>query len=114
VLAASLVVLALVGGIIGTTRGLIEAKRQERLALTAQQQEAERAEAEAKERRRGESAEAEALTQKKQAETNAAEARKQEQEAKNQLEIATAVTEFLQNDLLSRPDSRPLFRPYHS
>jgi serine/threonine protein kinase len=106
VLAASLVVLALVGGIIGTTLGLIEAKRQERLALTAQQQEAERAEAEAKERRRAESAEAEALTQKKHAETNAAEARNQEKEAKKQLEISTAVTEFLQNDLLGQAGSK--------
>jgi hypothetical protein len=95
VLAASLVVLAL----FGTTFALIEAKRQEGLALTAQQQEGERAEAEAKERRRAVTAEAEALAQKKQAETNAA-------EAKDKLELATAVTEFLQIDLLGQAGSK--------
>jgi hypothetical protein len=105
-LAASLVFLALLGGIGGTTIGLIEAKRQERLALAAQQQEAERAEAEAKERRRAETAEAEALARKQQAETSAAEAQKQESEAKEKLALSTAVTEFLQNDLLGQAGSR--------
>jgi serine/threonine protein kinase len=109
VLAACLVGLALLAGIIGTTLGLFEAKRQEGVALNAQREEAERAEAEAKERRRAEIAEADALEQKKEADANAAEAkkqeheaRKQEQEAKNKLELATAVTEFLRNDLLSQ------------
>jgi hypothetical protein len=80
-LAASLVFLALLGGIIGTALGLIEAKRQGHLALVAQLEEGERAEAEAKERQRAETAEAEALAQKRQAETNAA-------EAKHQLELS--------------------------
>jgi serine/threonine protein kinase len=77
-LAASLVMLALMGGIIGTTFGLLEAKNQQ----------------------------AEALAQKNQAETNAAEAQKQEKEAKDQLEISTTVTEFLQNDLLGQAGSK--------
>src|SRR5205823_5312732 len=50
-LAASLVFLALLVGIIGTTLGLFESKRQERLALAAQRNEAERADAEARQRR---------------------------------------------------------------
>jgi serine/threonine protein kinase/DNA-binding SARP family transcriptional activator len=78
VLAASLVVLALLGGILGTTLGLVEAKQQERLALTAQQR----------------------------AETNAAEAKKQEKAAKDQLEISTAITEFLEEDLLGQAGSK--------
>ena len=55
VVAASLIFLALVGGVIGTTLGLFEAKRhegeakrQERLAVAAQKQEALRADSEAK------------------------------------------------------------------
>src|SRR5207248_83623 len=52
VLAATLVFLALLGGIIGTTLGLIESKRQERLALGALRTAADQAEAEARQRRR--------------------------------------------------------------
>jgi serine/threonine protein kinase/tetratricopeptide (TPR) repeat protein len=87
VIAGSLVLLALVAGIIGTSRGLIEAKRQEQFALAAEQKAAERAVTEANERRRAESAEAEA--------------RRQEREAKEEAAIAEAVNDFLQNDLLS-------------
>ncbi|HEV2971353.1 MAG TPA: serine/threonine-protein kinase [Pirellulales bacterium] len=78
VLAANLVVLALLAGIVGTTLGLVEAKQQERLALAAQQR----------------------------AETNLAKAKKQENEAKDLLEMSTAVTEFLQNDLLGQAGSK--------
>ena len=46
VIAASLVLLALLAGIAGTTVGLFEAKKQERLALDARQAEADRAEGE--------------------------------------------------------------------
>jgi tetratricopeptide (TPR) repeat protein len=59
VVAASLAVLALVGGILGTSLGLLEALRQERLALAARDAESQRAEAEARERQRAEKAEAE-------------------------------------------------------
>ncbi len=78
VLAASLVALALLGGIIGTTLGLVEAEQQERLALAAQQR----------------------------AETNAADAKNQEAAAKDQLQISTAIAEFLQNDLLGQAGSK--------
>jgi len=78
VLAASLVVVALLSGILGTTLGLIEAKRQEHLALTAQLR----------------------------AETNAAEAKMQEMEAKDKLKLSADLTEFLQNDLLGQAGSK--------
>jgi serine/threonine protein kinase/tetratricopeptide (TPR) repeat protein len=72
VIAASLVFLALVAGVIGTTLGLLEARRQERLALAAadeerqaKQREAERAEGEKK-------AKEEAEAKRKEAETNLA------------------------------------------
>ncbi len=77
VLAASLITLALLLGILGTTLGMVESKQQERLALAAQRR----------------------------AETNAAEAKKQEKQAKDQLEITAAVTEFLQSDLLGQAGS---------
>ena len=46
VVAAALVLVALLAGIAGTTAGLIEARRQERVALVAREAEADRAEAE--------------------------------------------------------------------
>jgi DNA-binding SARP family transcriptional activator len=92
VIAASLIMLALVVGMIGTTVGLIEAKRHERLAEEARLGETRRAEAEAKERRRAETAEAEA--------------KGREKEAKAQLELANALADFLQNDLLGQAGSR--------
>jgi hypothetical protein len=78
VLAAGLVVLALLVGIFGTTLGLIEAKRQEGLALT----------------------------RKNQADRNAAEAKNQEQNAKDLLELSSAVVDFLENDVLSQAGSK--------
>ena len=45
-IAASLVLLALLAGVVGTTLGLFEAKKQERLAVDARQAEADRAEGE--------------------------------------------------------------------
>ncbi len=59
VFAASLVLLALVGGIIGTSLGLLEARRQERRAVLARDAETKRAEAEIRERQRAEKAEGE-------------------------------------------------------
>jgi tetratricopeptide (TPR) repeat protein len=84
-LATALVALALIVGVIGTTWGMIRAER-------ARQAEVERAEAEASERKRAENAEADA--------------RKQTKEAKDKLELSTAVTEFLLYDLLSQAGSR--------
>ncbi len=46
VIAGSLMLLILLGGIVGTTLGLVEAKQQQQLAVAAQQAEAERAEGE--------------------------------------------------------------------
>jgi serine/threonine protein kinase/Tfp pilus assembly protein PilF len=60
VIAAGLVALALVGGIIGTTWGLLEAQRQKVLAEVARDSETKRAESEARERLRAEKAEAQA------------------------------------------------------
>jgi tetratricopeptide (TPR) repeat protein len=65
-------------GIFGTTLGLIEAKRQEGLALT----------------------------RKNQADRNAAEAKNQEQNAKDLLELSSAVVDFLENDVLSQAGSK--------
>ena len=59
VVASSLVLLALIVGIVGTTLGLLEAKRQEKLAVEAKIAETERAEAETRQRQRAELAEAE-------------------------------------------------------
>jgi WD40 repeat protein len=59
-IAVSLVLLALVGGMVGTSLGLLEARRQEGLAVAAQKAEKERAESESNERRRALQAEAEA------------------------------------------------------
>ena len=99
VLAASIFFLLLVGGIIGTTLGLIEAKRQERLALAAQHEEAERAKAEARERQRAELAESEAKTQK-------ADALGQKKQALASAADARAVLAFFQDKVLAagRPE----------
>jgi non-specific serine/threonine protein kinase/serine/threonine-protein kinase len=59
VIAVSLVLLALIGGMVGTSLGLLEARRQEGLAVAAQKAEEKRAESEANERRRALQAEAE-------------------------------------------------------
>jgi WD40 repeat protein len=59
VIAVSLVLLALVGGMVGTSLGLLEARRQEGLAVAAQKAEKARAESESNERQRALQAEAE-------------------------------------------------------
>jgi hypothetical protein len=59
VVAVNLVLLALVGGMVGTSLGLLEARRQQGLAVAAQKAEKERAESESNERRRALQAEAE-------------------------------------------------------
>ncbi len=81
VLAASLVLLALFAGMVGTTIGLIRAEEQRRLAVAAQGAEAERAEGERRAKQRAE-----------------VEARK----ARKQAEVAEAVREFLERDLIAQ------------
>jgi WD40 repeat protein len=97
VLATSIVFLALVGGVIGTTLGLVEAKRQEGLAIEAQQKESRRATSESTARRdekaQREKAErqtaiaASALKQESAAKQSEA---KERLKAERQLRIATA------------------------
>jgi serine/threonine protein kinase/tetratricopeptide (TPR) repeat protein len=98
VLAASLVLLALVGGTGGTTVGMVEARHQAGLAWAAQANESEararetqRAEAEGKERLRASAAEAAA--------------KEQEREAKEQLALSSTVIDFLLDDLLGQAGS---------
>jgi len=92
VLAAALVLLALVGAIIGTTLGLLEARRQERLAL-----------AEVAEKERARASEAE---QRQLAQTNEHKATEARIRAEQEKRIADAVRSFLQNDLLRQADAR--------
>jgi tetratricopeptide (TPR) repeat protein len=102
VIAASLVLLALVGGVVGTTIGLIEARAQRNVAEKALQAESlERSKAVAKrdQKEKARSAEAE---QHQLAE----DARKK---ADEKTAVAKAVNDFLQNDLLSEaaPEKNP-------
>jgi eukaryotic-like serine/threonine-protein kinase len=97
-LAATLVLLALVGGVTGTTLAFIEARRQAGLAWSAQANEVEarvretqRAEAEGKERLRAAAAEAMA--------------KNREKEAKEQLALSSTVIDFLLDDLLGQAGS---------
>jgi eukaryotic-like serine/threonine-protein kinase len=83
-LAASVIVLALVGGVVGTTWGMIDARR-------ARHAEANRAEAEAKERVRAVAAESVA--------------RKNEKDAKDTATIATTIVEFIRKDMLGQAGS---------
>ena len=84
VLAASVLCFALSGGVIGATWGMVEAQN-------AQKVEADRAESEKQLRERAEEAQKEA--------------RKQETEAKEKLELANAVTDFLVSDLIRQAGS---------
>ncbi len=99
VLAASLVLLALLAGIAGTTWGLFEAKKQERFAVTAQQAEAERAEGERQAKLNAQANEKLAGERLLQVE---AEKKKTEEEK----QIAQAVKNFLQLKLLGQADVR--------
>jgi len=83
VVAASLVLLALLGGIIGTTMGLIEARRQQKIAV---------AESLAKDKAR----QAEADERKKAVES--------ERLARNEADKALAINEFLTKDLLTQAE----------
>ncbi|MDA1053882.1 MAG: serine/threonine-protein kinase [Planctomycetota bacterium] len=113
VLAASLVLLALIGGIAGMTWGFVEARQQRdktKLALDAKEREWQRAEDSAADAMLQK---AEALKQKQEAEANAIEAKRQEtealkqkHEAEQQAAIAEAVNEFLNRDLFGQDDFR--------
>src|ERR1700677_3124836 len=106
VIAASLILLALLAGLVGTGFGLMRAERQRRVAERAamaervakQEAEARREEAETQERRAlvGEKLASERLVQVE------AEKKKTEEEKK----IAVAVKDFLQNKLLGQADVR--------
>ncbi|MFO0881215.1 MAG: serine/threonine-protein kinase [Gemmataceae bacterium] len=119
VVAVSLVLLALVAGVVGTTAGLIEAKRQERAALAAQAAEADRAEGERLAKLDAEVRRAEAEGQQRRAEAGErlagdrlvqVEAEKRtavEEKARAEQEqrIAQAVKNFLQTKLLAQADA---------
>jgi non-specific serine/threonine protein kinase/serine/threonine-protein kinase len=92
VLAASVGLLLLLGGMVGTTLGLIEAKHAHAEEMQARERERLRAEAETRERQRAEAAEAQAKTQ--------------EQEAKAALQVSDATTSFLLRDLLGQAGSK--------
>ena len=83
VIAASLVLFALLAGIAGTTVGLFEAKKQQRLAVASQQAESERAEGERLANRKAKASEAEAIRERD-------EARRQKLITANQLKEAQA------------------------
>ncbi|HQR06488.1 MAG TPA: serine/threonine-protein kinase [Gemmatales bacterium] len=97
VLAAGLVALALLGGMIGTTINLFEARRQERLANAAREAEAERAEGERKAKLEAHARQVEAERQKTRAEEG-------EKRAEEEKKIAQVVRNFLQNKLLRQAD----------
>jgi serine/threonine protein kinase/tetratricopeptide (TPR) repeat protein len=98
VLAAALVLLALVGGVVGTTWGLVRA--QEALEAETEQREwAERGWA-AEATQRGRAEEAEGLAKDRLAEVTQAKA-----QADEEARVATAVSDFLQLDLLRQADS---------
>jgi hypothetical protein len=95
VVAVSAVLLAFIGGFVGITIGLLEARRQSEAAEAARKAEAEERARAVAERDEKEKALAEADTAKKRANEEAA--------------IARAVTEFLQHNLLWQTDTRHQF-----
>jgi eukaryotic-like serine/threonine-protein kinase len=99
VIAASLLLLALVGGIVGTTVGLLEAKKQERAALAAQKAETVRAEAERLAR-------LDAQASEKLASERLVQVEAEKKRANDEKQIAEAVKDFLQNKLLAQASTR--------
>jgi serine/threonine protein kinase len=98
VIAVSLVLFALLTGMAGTTWGLIEAKKQERLALAAQQAEANLAESERV-------AKIEALSNEKLASERLLQVEAEKKKADEEKSIAQAVRDFLQKKLLGQADA---------
>ncbi|MFO0866183.1 MAG: tetratricopeptide repeat protein [Gemmataceae bacterium] len=94
VVAASLVLTALVAGIVGTTWGLIEARKQEREASAARDREAEQRLAAEAERDEKEKARKTAVAEKERADREKA--------------IAEAVKNFMTNDVFGRAGDRRL------
>ncbi len=113
VIAASLVLFALLAGIAGTTVGLFEAKKQERLAVVAQFAEAERAEgeriakldAEAK-KSEAQQAQGRAEAGEKLAGERLVQVEAEKAKAVQEQQIAQAVKDFLQTKLLAQADTR--------
>ncbi|MEO6809372.1 MAG: tetratricopeptide repeat protein, partial [Isosphaeraceae bacterium] len=112
VIAASLVLFALLAGIAGTTWGLVEAKRQQKLAVAAQVAESERAEGERSAKLVAEAKTAEAERAKVRAEAGEKlasdrliEVEAQKKIAVEETQIAQAVRDFLQNKLLAQADT---------
>jgi serine/threonine protein kinase len=99
VIAASLVLVALIGGMIGTSIGLVQAEHQRGLADDARRAETERAEGEAKERRRAEAGE-------KLAEDRLVLVQSEKKRAEEEKAVAVAVKDFLQKKLLGQADVR--------
>jgi eukaryotic-like serine/threonine-protein kinase len=106
VVAASLVLMALVAGMAGTTWGLIEARRQEKeakkqegLAVAAQQAEAERAEGERLAR-------IDAQASEKLAGDRLIQVEDEKKKAEEEKMIAQTVRDFLRNKLLAQTDTR--------
>jgi eukaryotic-like serine/threonine-protein kinase len=113
VLAAAVVLLALVAGIVGTTWGLVRADRARREAVAAQQAEAERAEGERQAREQAQAAEqlaAQRLRQveeeQKQTELQKQRAEANARQAREEKRVADAVRDFLQTKLLGQADTR--------
>jgi tetratricopeptide (TPR) repeat protein len=95
VVAASLIVLLLLGGIVGTTVGLISARRQRDEAEKARLDEAREADR--------------ALAAEKLASTRLAQVEAEKQRADEERDVAQAVNDFVQKDLLGQgdPDNQP-------
>ncbi len=97
VVAASLLLFALVAGIIGTSWGLVEARRQQAIAILA-------LDAERNAKREAEEKRAEAERQTTRAETGEKLASDRLEQVESEKQIAQAVKDFLQNKLLGQAD----------
>jgi serine/threonine protein kinase/lipopolysaccharide biosynthesis regulator YciM len=99
VLAVSIILLALIAGIVGTTFGLVQAVAAGQTEAEARRREGERADAE-------EVLKKEALKQAKLAEEARANEERERRRAQQDQAISAAVRDFLQNDILRAADSR--------
>ena len=112
VIAAGLVLFALVVGFAGTTVGLFEAKKQQRLAESAQKAEAKRAEGERVAKLEAEAKRVEAEQQQQRAEAGEklagerlVQVEAEKRRAEEEKQIAQAVKDFLQYNLLALADT---------
>ncbi len=104
VVGACLVLLALVGGVIGTTLGLLEARRQQRIAVAEAKEKEKARQAEADQRK---IAVAEAVEKEKARRAEADQRKKAEESARRAKEEAAkalAINEFLTKDLLTQAE----------